>query len=147
MAAFVGDLSSAYIQKGSLWATSTGVTTDANAQGASVDAVDDVANVLSATLIVGGVAGTGTPTLSVKVQASTDGSSNWTDVDGGTFTAVSTTQTIETIPIKPKYRYLRTTGTLAGTNPVFEATTIFQAPRTTAPANSGGFSQSAAGSV
>ena len=40
-----------------------------------------------------------------------------------------------------------TTGTVAGTNPVFEATTIFQAPRTTAPANVGGFSTASSATV
>ena len=66
MANWVGDISQ-HIISGSLFATSTGVTTDANAAGASVDLGDNVANIVTAVQVVGGLAGTGTPTLASKV--------------------------------------------------------------------------------
>ena len=143
MANFVGDLSPQLIS-GSLFATSTGVTTDANAAGASVDIGPSVGNILTAIQIVGGLAGTGTPTLTSKVQESTDGSNNWTDVTGGAFTAVTTTNQVEAIPFKPTKRYVRTTGTVAGTNPVAEATTLIYAARITVPSTYGGFNTTVA---
>ena len=138
MANWVGDISQ-QIVSGSLFATSTGVSTDANAEGASVDLASNVGNICSAIQIVGGLAGTGTPTLASKVQESTDGTNNWTDVTGGGFTAVTTANNVQTIGFKPTKRYVRTTGTVAGTNPVAEATTLIYAPRRTMPDNDGGF--------
>lgn len=138
MANFLGDLSQQIIS-GSLFATSTGVTTDANAAGASVDLASNVSNIITAVQVVGGLAGTGTPTLTSKVQESTDGSSNWTDVTGGGFTAVTTTNNVQAIALKPTKRYVRTTGTVAGTNPVAEVTTLIYAPRRHVPDNDGGF--------
>lgn len=123
----------------SLFATSTGVTTDAAAAGASVDLVDSESNIMTAVQVVGGLAGTGTPTLTSKVQESTDGSTNWTDVTNGGFTAVTTTGNVQMVPFKPTKRYVRTTGTVAGTNPVAEATTLIYAPRRHIPANDGGW--------
>lgn len=139
MANFVGDLSQGYIVSASLYATSTGVSTDANAQGSSVDISSQVSNVATAVLIVGNAAGT-TPTHNAKVQESTDGTT-WTDVTGGAFTQVTASSSVEAIPVKFTKRYVRTTGTVAGTNPVFEATTLIIAPRTHAPTGVGGFSQ------
>lgn len=146
MANFAGDFSSAYTCIGSLFNTSTGASTDANLAGGSADLSPDVANVLSAFLIVGNAAGT-TPTLNVKVQESTTGTGSWSDVADAAFTQVTTSNQIQVLPIKPKYRYLRTTGTVGGTNPIFETTTIFLAPTTTAPANAGGFSTASSASV
>ena len=142
MANFVGDISQ-QIVSGSLFATSTGVSTDANAQGVSVDLASNVANVCTAVQVVGGLAGTGTPTLTSKIQESTDGTT-WTDVTGGGFTAVSTTSAVEAIPFKPTKRYVRTTGTVAGTSPVAETCTLIYAPRRTVPNNDGGFDPVAA---
>lgn len=141
MANFRGDLSQDIIGV-SLWATSTGVSTNANAQGASVSVVNDVANILTAVQIVGNFAGT-TPTMDTKIQESTDGTT-WTDVTGGAFTQVTASSAIEAIPFKPTKVYIRTTGTVAGTNPVAEATTIIYAPRRDTPTNVGGFNQTAA---
>jgi hypothetical protein len=143
VANWVGDLSQ-QIVSGSLFATSTGVSTDANAAGVSVDLASNVGNIITAVQVVGGLAGTGTPTLASKVQESTDGTNNWTDVTGGGFTAVTTTSNVQAIGIKPTKRYVRTTGTVAGTSPVAEATTLIYAPRRTAPDNDGGFDQTAA---
>jgi hypothetical protein len=143
VANWVGDISQ-QIVSGSLFATSTGVTTDANAAGASVDLASNVGGIVTAVLVVGGLAGTGTPTLASKVQESTDGSNNWTDVTGGGFTAVTTTNNVQAVAVKPTKRYVRTTGTVAGTNPVAEATTLIYAPRRTVPDNDGGFDTTAA---
>lgn len=142
MANFVGDISGQLIA-GSLFATSTGVTTDANAQGSSVDAAGAVSNIYTAVQIVGGLAGTGTPTLTSKVQESTDGTT-WTDVTGGAFTAVTTTNQVEAIPFKPTKRYIRTTGTVSGTSPVAETMTLIYAARITEPSTFSGFNQTAA---
>ena len=143
MANFVGDISQEILGL-SLFATSTGVSTDANAAGGFVDLASDVANICTAIQIVGGLAGTGTPTLTSKLQESTDGVNNITDVTGGGFTAVTTTGNVQAVPFKPTKRYVRTTGTVAGTSPVAEATTIIYAPRRTMPDNDGGWDQTVA---
>ncbi len=143
MANMAGDISQQLIA-GSLFATSTGVTTDANAAGVSVDGGPAVSNVYTAVQIVGGLAGTGTPTLTSKVQESTDGSNNWTDVTGGAFTAVTTTNNVQAIPFKPTKRYVRTTGTVSGTNPVAETMTLIYAAVIVEPTTYGGFNQTAA---
>lgn len=142
MANFAGDFSSSYNTSISLWATSTGVTLSANAQGASVDVSSDVSGVFSAFLIVGNVAGT-TPTLDIKMQESTDGTT-YTDITSGSFTQVTTSSNVQMIPIKPTKRYVRCTGTTSGTNPVFEATVGVLFPLRTAPNNVGGFNNTAA---
>lgn len=143
MANFTGDISQ-HIVSGSLFATSTGVSTDANAAGASVDLASNVGNVCTAVQVVGGLAGTGTPTLASKVQESTDGTNNWTDVTGGAFAAASVANSVQMVAFKPTKRYVRTTGTVAGTSPVAETTTLIYAPRRTVPDNDGGFDLTAA---
>lgn len=145
MASFRGDLTLDIIS-GSLFATSTGVTTNADAAGSSVDIANDVGNILTCIQVVGGLAGTGTPTVGgAKVQESTDGSSNWTDVTNqGTFSSVTTTNNVQAITFEPVKRYVRTTATVAGTNPVAEMTTIIYAPRRNTPTSIGGFNQTAA---
>lgn len=141
---FRGDITLDIIS-GSLFATSTGVTTNADAAGASVDIANDVANILTCIQVVGNVAGTGTPTLTTVVQESADGSTSWANVaNQGTFGGVTTTNNVAAITFEPTKRYVRTTGTVAGTNPVFETTTIIYAPRRDTPTNQGGFSTSAA---
>lgn len=143
MANFVGDISQQVISH-SLFATSTGVSTDANAAGVSVDLIDSVSNIGTAIQVVGGLAGTGTPTLTSKVQESTDGTNNWTDITGAGFTAVTTTGNVQAVPFKATKRYVRTTGTVSGTNPVAEATTLIYAARRHVPANDGGWDTTAA---
>ena len=141
---FKGDLTLDIIS-GSLFATSTGVSTNANAAGASVDIANDVGNILTCVQVVGGVAGTGTPTLSTTIQESTDGSNNWGAVaNQGSFTAVTTTNNVQAVTFEPTQPYVRTTGTVAGTNPVFETTTIIYAPRRNTPTGVGGFSTTVA---
>lgn len=139
MANWVGDLSQE-IMGLSLFATSTGVTTDSSAAGASVDLAANVANICTAIQVVGGLAGASAPSMTGKVQESTDGSTNWTDVTGGGFVAVITTGNVQMVPFKPTKRYVRTTASFSGsTNPVAEATTLIYAPRRTMPDNDGGW--------
>lgn len=123
----------------SLTCATTGITTDASAAGASVDLASNVGNICTAIQVVGDRTGTATPTLTSKVQESTDGSTNWTDVSGAGFTAVTTTSNIQMIGFKPTKRYVRTTGTVSGTNPVFTTFTIIYAAARHIPANDGGW--------
>jgi hypothetical protein len=139
MANFAGDLNSAYGCTATLFATSTGVSTDANAAGVSVDLSSNVSNIVSAILVVGNAAGT-SPTGDFKMQESTDGSNNWTDVTGGAFTQVTTHNQVQVLGVKPTKRYVRCTGTVGGTSPVLETTVLVGPyPLRTAPANDGGF--------
>lgn len=141
MANFASDLSSAYVVTGTLFATSTGVTTSAHLQGASVDTTPIVSNNVSAILVVGNVAGT-SPTMDAKMQESTDGTT-WTDVASGAFTQVTQSTNVQTLPIQPTKRYLRSTGTVGGTTPVLETTILVVGPRQAAPSAVGGFNLTA----
>ncbi len=143
MSNFAGDFSSAYSAPVTLWASSTGVSTSANAQGVSVDISYDVSNVISAFLICGNVAGTN-PTMDLKMQNSTDGTNSWTDITDGAFTQVTTSSAAQCIPLKPTKQYVRVTGTVSGTNPVFEATVMLLFPNRTSPSSVGGFSNTVA---
>lgn len=139
MANFVGDLSGMYGCTATLFATSTGVSASANVSGSSVDLSSNVGNIVSAILVVGNAAGT-TPTLDAFLQESTDGTNNWTSVTGGAFTQVTTSNQIQVLPFKPTKRYVRSSGTTGGTNPVFEATILIGPyPLRTAPSNDGGW--------
>lgn len=140
MASFAGDFSSQYQSSVALFATSTGVSTSANAQGTSVDISNVDSNVLTAFLIVGNAAGTN-PTMNMKVTESTDGTT-YTDVTDGAFTQVTTSNQIQALPVKPRLRYVSVTGTVAGTNPVFEATVMVIGARRN-PSAFGGWSTSA----
>lgn len=143
MANFAGDFSSAYGCTATLFATSTGVSVSANASGSSVDLSSNVGNIVSAILVVGNAAGT-TPTLDTFLQESTDGTT-WTSVTSGAFTQVTTSNQVQVLPVKPTKRYIRSSGTTGGTSPVFETTILIGPyPLRTAPANDGGFDQTAA---
>ena len=67
---------------------------------------------------VGAVSGT-SPTLAGKIQESADGSTNWADVAGATFTTVSTTDNVQAITFDRTLRYVRYVGTVGGTSPSF----------------------------
>jgi hypothetical protein len=67
---------------------------------------------------VGTVSGT-SPTLAGKVQESADGSTNWTDISGATFTTVSATDNVQAISFDRTLRYVRYVGTIGGTSPSF----------------------------
>jgi hypothetical protein len=72
---------------------------------------------------VGAVSGT-TPTLAGKLQESADGSTNWTDISGATFTTTSTTDNVQAIAFDRTLRYVRYVGTVAGTSPSFALAVI-----------------------
>jgi hypothetical protein len=67
---------------------------------------------------VGTVTGT-SPTLAGKFQESADGSTNWNDISGATFTTVSTTDNVQAISFDRTLRYVRYIGTVTGTSPSF----------------------------
>jgi hypothetical protein len=67
---------------------------------------------------VGTVTGT-SPALAGKIQESADGSTNWNDISGATFTSVSTTDNVQAISFDRTLRYVRYVGTITGTSPSF----------------------------
>jgi hypothetical protein len=139
MAGWTGDLSQ-YIVMPTLYGNTTGVTTDG--AGSSVDLIDDVANIVTAVLVVGTRTGTN-PTVNFKMQESTDGTT-WTDVSGGAFTQVTTSDQVQALAFKPTKRYVRETATVGGTNPVFPSTVTVLAPRRNVPDAIGGFNTTVA---
>lgn len=72
---------------------------------------------------VGTVTGT-SPTLAGKLQESADGSTNWTDIAGATFTTVTTTDNVQAIAFDRTLRYVRYVGTVTGTSPSFPTAVI-----------------------
>jgi hypothetical protein len=72
---------------------------------------------------VGTVTGT-TPALAGKLQESADGSTNWNDIAGATFTSVSTTDNVQAITFDRTLRYVRYIGTVTGTSPSFPLAAI-----------------------
>ena len=75
---FAGDISNGYLYGPTLLGNTTGVTTDASAQGSTVDIGLGAGSIVTVVAVVGGITGT-SPTLTLKMQESTDGSSNFTD--------------------------------------------------------------------
>lgn len=73
-------------------------------------------------LEVGAVSGT-SPTLNVKIQESTDGSTGWTDIPGAAFTQVTAADNSQILRVEgigtSRKRYLRAVATIAGTSPSF----------------------------
>jgi hypothetical protein len=67
---------------------------------------------------VGAVSGTA-PTLAGKIQESADGSTNWADVSGATFSAVTASDNLQAISFDRTCRYVRYVGTIGGTTPSF----------------------------
>src|SRR5262245_6698099 len=67
---------------------------------------------------IGTVSGT-SPTLAGKIQESADGSTNWTDISGATFTIVTASTNTQVIAFERTKRYLRYVATVAGTTPNF----------------------------
>jgi len=67
---------------------------------------------------IGAVTGT-SPSLAGKIQESSDGT-NWTDISGATFTAVTTADNVQSISFDRTKRYLRYVATLTGTSPNFQ---------------------------
>jgi len=103
----------------------------ATANGTGVD-LQDYVNVggrqMKAYLNVGAKSGT-SPTLTVKMQDSTD-NSTFTDISGATFTQATTTTT-EEIHFQTTNRYVRAVATIGGSSPSFTFSTILLAEKRT----------------
>jgi hypothetical protein len=67
--------------------------------------------------VIGAVSGT-TPSLTGKIQESTDGTT-WTDVTNATFTAVTAANNLQVLVFERTKRYLRHARTVSGTSPTF----------------------------
>lgn len=67
--------------------------------------------------LIGDVGGT-SPSLTGKIQESSDGSS-WTDVSGASFTAVTASSSLQVITFDRTKRYVRHYRTVSGTSPTF----------------------------
>jgi hypothetical protein len=92
-------------------------TSTANVTGTAIDLITGDGRCF-AIQQVGTVGGT-SPSLAGKFQESADGSTNWNDVAGGTFTAVSSTDNVQAISFDRTQRYVRYVGTISGTSPSF----------------------------
>jgi hypothetical protein len=146
-AGIIGDLEAGAIVLPSVYGSTTGI--NATAAGTTVDMIDALGNYSTAILVVGVVTGT-SPTLDVKIQESTDGST-WTDAtdpSGNTvaFTQVTTSTNVQVVGWQPRKRYCRSTATTGGTSPVFPATVTIIGQRRSTPSNAGGFSQASSAS-
>jgi len=82
---------------------------------------------LVATQAVGTVSGT-TPTLNGKLQTSPDGTNDWTDISGATFTEVTAADSVQSIgvDVRDTLGYVRFVGTIAGTSPSFTMGALLQ---------------------
>ena len=67
--------------------------------------------------VIGAVGGS-SPSLTGKIQESSD-NSIWTDVSGATFTAVTTSNNVQTITFERTKRYVRHARTVSGSSPTF----------------------------
>lgn len=88
--------------------------------GSAVDTRGFVGNT-KVTQDVGTVGGT-SPTLDGKLQDSADGSTNWADISGATFTQVTASDDVQSISVETRAhkRYIRYVGTIAGTSPTYD---------------------------
>lgn len=89
------------------------------ATGAAVD-IRDYHGRVKVIQDVGAVSGTD-PTLDGKIQDSADGSTDWQDVAGATFTQVTASTNHQAIGVDTRKarRYIRYVGTIGGTTPSF----------------------------
>ena len=92
-------------------------TLSASANGAAIDLITGDGRCF-AVQMVGAVTGT-TPSLAGKIQESADGSPNWSDISGATFTAVTGSDNLQSISFDRTQRYVRYVGTISGTSPSF----------------------------
>jgi hypothetical protein len=69
---------------------------------------------------VGAVTGS-SPTLAGKIQDSADGSTDWQDISGATFTSVTAANNLQAIKVEANEcrRYIRYVGTIGGSTPNF----------------------------
>lgn len=84
--------------------------------GTAIDMIDADGRCF-AIQVIGAVGGT-TPSLTGKIQESSD-NSTWTDVSGVMFTAVTASSNVQTIVFDRTKRYLRHHRTVSGTTPTF----------------------------
>lgn len=94
-------------------------TATANGTALDVRAMKGIASI-----VLDSAAGTGTsPTMTVKIQDSADGSSGWADISGATFTQVTTTASLQKIGVDVDAcaGYIRAVATIGGTTPSFTA--------------------------
>ena len=75
--------------------------------------------------LVSTVSGT-SPTLDGKIQESDD-NSTFTDISGATFTQVTASSNLQIISFQRTKRYVRWSGTIAGTSPSFIVGALIQA--------------------
>jgi len=92
------------------------VSVNSTSDGSSIDLIAADGNCFAIQMI-GVVTGT-TPSLAGKIQESSDGSV-WSDISGATFTAVTTSTSLQVITFQRTKRYVRHFRTLSGTTPVF----------------------------
>jgi hypothetical protein len=84
--------------------------------GSAIDMIDADGSCF-AVQVIGTVSGT-SPSLAGKIQESAD-NSTWTDVTNATFTAVTASNSVQTISFERTKRYLRHSRTVSGTSPSF----------------------------
>lgn len=84
--------------------------------GSAVDILN-IDGPMLVTQSVGTVSGT-TPTWDGKIQDSADGSTDWQDVSGATFTQVTASTNLQAIKLEASQvrRYIRYVGTIGGTS-------------------------------
>jgi hypothetical protein len=92
-------------------------TATTTVNGAAIDLVTGDGRVF-AVQQVGAVSGS-SPALAGKFQESADGSTNWADISGATFTSVSATDNVQAITFDRTQRYVRYVGTISGSSPSF----------------------------
>lgn len=94
--------------------------------GAAIDTLTYV-GLLTICQHIGVVSGTN-PTWAGKIQDSADGSTDWTDVSGATFTTVTASTNFQYIRLHKRgfRRYFRVVGTIGGTDtPTFNSSYTF----------------------
>lgn len=98
------------------------LTTTTNGIAIDTNGFDDAQAVLD----TGARTGT-SPTLNVKIQESTDGSTGWTDISGAVFAEITAADQHKSLGINLRTvkRYIRYVFTLAGTSPTFLTSASF----------------------
>ena len=92
------------------------ITLEAAETGISVDLLN-ADGPCFAIQAIGTVGGT-TPSLTGKIQESSDGST-WTDISGAVFTAVTASENVQVLNFQRTKRYARHVATISGTTPSF----------------------------
>lgn len=109
---------------GAIFAAST-KTSSANGTALNITDYEGPAMVI---LSSGAATAGSSPTLDVKIQDSADGSTGWNDVTGATFAQVTTSASLEAIPLDTNLckQYVRGVATIGGTStPTFAFSVVF----------------------